>query len=99
MHAHTTQERLSHPRLYPAPHTHTSDPDGAHTLPDDLLKSQVAAARAAEAAAAEAQSGGRGGGGIDSMGQLEKFPTEYSRHDSFLAMQVLRAHPIVTDSN
>ncbi len=103
-HQHTQTRTLSPPaplhtraselRLYPAllhtlpcPSHHTSSFGGAHTFADDLLKSQGAAARAAAAEAA-AQHGGRGAGGIESIGQLEKFPAEYSRHDSFLSMQV-----------
>lgn len=53
---------------------------------DDLLDSHQRAAN--PIAMMAAQNGGRGGGGIESMGQLEKFPSSYSRHGSFLAMQV-----------
>jgi hypothetical protein len=55
-------------------------------------------------AGSHVQAGGGAGGGstteergnLQGIGQLNQFPTAYSRHDSFLAMQVCRAVGIVT---
>jgi len=59
-------------------------------------------------AGSHVQEGGAGGGtakeergnlergNLEGIGQLNQFPTAYSRHDSFLAMQVRCAVAIVT---